>query len=89
MTVDHIIPRSKGGGSFQWNLAPACNPCNRSKGNKDYFDWWIKSGFYDRDRHYQILEIMSDRRSLVEQLESIKENPSFRLAWEKRNCGKF
>jgi hypothetical protein len=26
---------------------------------------------------------------LVEQLESIKENPSFRLAWEKRNCGKF
>jgi len=34
MTADHIIPKSKGGGSADANLLPACKPCNLLKGNK-------------------------------------------------------
>ena len=34
-TVDHIIPRSKGGGSTWENLVAACTPCNAKKGSKD------------------------------------------------------
>lgn len=30
-TVDHVIPRYRGGGSDCTNLVPACEPCNRFK----------------------------------------------------------
>lgn len=34
MTVEHIIPKSRGGGDDRENLAPACAPCNLRRGNK-------------------------------------------------------
>ena len=33
-TVDHILPRSRGGGSTWGNLCTACHKCNNKKGNK-------------------------------------------------------
>lgn len=33
MTVDHFIPKSKGGSRFVENMVPACHPCNLRKGN--------------------------------------------------------
>ncbi|MDQ3572211.1 MAG: HNH endonuclease [Actinomycetota bacterium] len=34
LTVDHVIPRSRGGGSEWENIVAACAPCNRRKGNR-------------------------------------------------------
>ena len=34
LTVDHVIPRSRGGGSDWDNIVASCAPCNRKKGNK-------------------------------------------------------
>ena len=34
LTVDHVIPRSKGGGSTWENIVAACAPCNRRKGDR-------------------------------------------------------
>ena len=34
MTIDHCIPRSKGGSNDLFNLVPACKTCNREKGCK-------------------------------------------------------
>lgn len=34
ITVDHIIPKSRGGGDELANLQPMCFPCNTRKGNK-------------------------------------------------------
>lgn len=31
-TIDHVIPRSRGGSNRKENLVPACRPCNESKG---------------------------------------------------------
>jgi len=34
LTVDHVIPRSRGGDSSWDNIVAACAPCNRRKGNR-------------------------------------------------------
>ena len=33
-TIDHIVPKSKGGGSTWVNLVTACKDCNLFKGNR-------------------------------------------------------
>ena len=33
LTLDHVIPRSRGGSSTWENLVACCHPCNRTKGN--------------------------------------------------------
>ena len=34
LTVDHVIPRSKGGSSSWENIVASCAPCNRRKGDR-------------------------------------------------------
>ncbi len=34
LTVDHILPRERGGGDNWENLVTACGPCNSRKGNR-------------------------------------------------------
>lgn len=34
LTVDHVIPRSKGGGSTWENIVASCAPCNRTKADR-------------------------------------------------------
>ncbi len=34
LTVDHVIPRSRGGTTTWENVAAACGPCNRKKGDR-------------------------------------------------------
>ena len=34
LTIDHVVPRSKGGGTTWDNVVAACAPCNRRKGNR-------------------------------------------------------
>ncbi len=34
LTVDHVIPRSRGGLTTWENVTTACGPCNRRKGNR-------------------------------------------------------
>lgn len=37
--VDHVRPLSRGGWEHESNLAPACSPCNLSKGAKTLNEW--------------------------------------------------
>jgi len=34
LTIDHIVPRSRGGGNSWENCVVACKPCNNRKGNR-------------------------------------------------------
>lgn len=42
LTLDHIIPLSKGGKHSKDNVVPACAHCNSSKGNKTLEEWNAK-----------------------------------------------
>ena len=33
-TIDHVLPRSRGGGDTWFNLVAACQPCNNLKGDR-------------------------------------------------------
>lgn len=38
VTMDHLIPLSRGGKSTKGNLVPACKPCNNEKKDKTPVD---------------------------------------------------
>lgn len=47
LTVDHIVPRSKGGTYNKTNVAMVCGQCNNDKADQDLDDWIValsKSG---------------------------------------------
>jgi len=44
LTLDHVIPLSKGGLHELSNLVAACSPCNSSKGNRDPIAFARKHG---------------------------------------------
>ena len=46
-SIDHILPRSKGGLSITENCVPACLSCNGCKSDNDAFEWYRKQRFYD------------------------------------------
>lgn len=38
LTVDHLLPRSRGGGTFG-NLVYSCKACNEAKGDRTVEEW--------------------------------------------------
>jgi len=49
-SIDHILPRSKGGLSITENCVPACLACNGDKSNSEAFYWYRGQKFYDPRR---------------------------------------
>ena len=49
-SIDHILPRSKGGLSNTENCVPACLSCNGDKSNNEAFYWYRRQKFYDPRR---------------------------------------
>jgi hypothetical protein len=44
LSIDHIIPRSKGGDNDPKNLVTACKPCNTLRGNTTIFKFTDSEG---------------------------------------------
>ena len=42
LTMDHIVPISRGGAHSIGNVAPACGSCNSSKGTKLLIEWRLR-----------------------------------------------
>lgn len=54
LTLEHIIPRSKGGNNSKHNTRPCCDYCNGWRGNKSFSYWKA-----------EIQELLSERRTRV------------------------
>lgn len=56
LTIDHIVPKSKGGPHFaKWNMIPACQRCNLKKGNLPLLEWWRVQPFWAEKREETLM----------------------------------
>ena len=53
-SLDHVVPRHKGGLTVTENLIPACLFCNGNKGAENWIEWYRKQDFYTADREATI-----------------------------------
>lgn len=56
LTRDHLQPVSKGGRTEPSNIVPACAPCNSSKNDDDFKDWYMKQAFFSQERLNRIFK---------------------------------
>ena len=75
MSLDHIVPRTKGGSNHINNVLCACVPCNADKGHEDWIIWFIQQPFFTEERRRAI----EDWMNVEEEADRIIEKPSKQL----------
>lgn len=58
LTIDHIVPKAKGGPDFTKNLLCACHDCNQDKAYSPMEDWYLSQEFFNVDRYEKIKKWM-------------------------------
>ena len=58
LTIDHIVPRSKGGPDFTKNVVCCCSSCNQYKGHEDWEEWFFNKSFFSLERYHDIKKWM-------------------------------
>jgi 5-methylcytosine-specific restriction endonuclease McrA len=53
-TLDHVLPRSRGGLTVAENLVPACGRCNGAKGSTDWRIWFAAQAWHCIEREGRI-----------------------------------
>lgn len=46
LTIDHVVPKSKGGTNFTQNVICSCLSCNGSKANTEWEEWYLNQDFF-------------------------------------------
>ncbi len=83
-SIDHVLPRSKGGLSVTENCVPACLSCNGDKSDTEAFLWYRQQRFYDPRRAMAIRAWQDGDIRLAKRLlqwaqpKEIKENKALR-----------
>lgn len=54
LTIDHILPRSKGGSDFTKNALCACHSCNQDKGHTFWEEWYLSQEFFSIQKYEKI-----------------------------------
>lgn len=62
LTIDHIIPQSKGGQDTTHNVVCCCESCNHDKGHTPWEMWFSKQIFFTEDRRNSILKWMKNKK---------------------------
>lgn len=85
-TIDHIVPKFKGGHNVKSNMVCSCSKCNRSKGSVLLEDWYNPSNFcYSEERLGKIKHWIEDNSAPIKLLSSDKATPyitnDFYIGW--------
>jgi hypothetical protein len=55
-TLDHVIPKARGGATARTNLIPCCASCNLAKSDVTWFTWFRTQSFWSEEREFRILK---------------------------------
>ena len=85
-TIDHIIPKFKGGHNVKSNMLCSCSSCNRSKGSVLLEEWYNPSNFYyTEERLGKIKHWIEDNSAPIKLVSSDKATPyitnDFYIGW--------
>lgn len=69
LTIDHVLPRSRGGRDTWTNCVTSCQDCNQSKGNRTPDEWGIKLIYVPYAVNQYEKMILSNRNILADQME--------------------
>ena len=75
-TIDHIVPKFKGGHNVKSNMVCSCSKCNRSKGSVLLEDWYNSSNsHYSEERLGKIKHWIEDNSAPIKLVSSDKATP--------------
>ena len=85
-TIDHIVPKFKGGHNVKSNMVCSCSKCNRSKGSVLLEDWYNPSNsYYSEERLGKIKHWIEDNSVPIKLVSSDKATPyitnDFYIGW--------
>lgn len=63
-TLDHIVPKSKGGPTRRWNLVRCCSHCNGNKSDTDLLPWYRPKLFWNEDRENTVFNWMRENANI-------------------------
>ena len=85
-TIDHIIPKFKGGHNVKSNMCCCCSSCNKEKGSTYLEEWYTPEvDFYCKERFVKIKNWMEQKPSSIKLLSADKVHPyianDFYIGW--------
>ncbi|NBW58557.1 HNH endonuclease [bacterium] len=63
LTIDHIVPQSKGGSDFITNVLCCCRRCNNSKSHINWEEWYSSQDFFTEERYDVIVKWMNPQKN--------------------------
>lgn len=54
LTIDHIVPQSKGGLDITRNVVCCCHFCNQSKSHTPWEEWYFSQEFFSNESYERI-----------------------------------
>jgi len=54
LTIDHVVPRSKGGHNTVENMVCCCDSCNQDKAHTPWEDWYFSQEFFNWQRYQKV-----------------------------------
>ena len=58
LTIDHVVPRCKGGTDFTKNVVCCCHSCNQSKSHSPWEEWYFSQDFFSLKNYNKIINWM-------------------------------
>ena len=70
-TLDHVIPKARGGSTTKGNLVACCGDCNLLKADSDVLEWWRTQSFWTLERETALFVWLSTYHPVAQEPEPV------------------